>query len=728
MDKTLESRTGNELAELPLEKRHAMLRAILRDDFHSFVRKVFETVAPGDRFSDAWYVRAIAHTLDRVARGEARRVIINVPPRSLKSICASVALPAFVLGHNPRRRIICVSYSDDLAKKFASDFRAVLRSDWYQRTFPHTRIDRAKDNESEVRTTQRGSEVLRAMSTNRRMRCAIYTRTSSDEHLDQEFNSLHAQREACEAFIRSQSGEGWQLSADRYEDGGFSGGTMERPDLQKLLEQIRDGRIDVIVVYKIDRLTRSLMDFARIVEILDAHGVSFVSVTQAFNTTTSMGRLTLNVLLSFAQFEREVTAERIRDKIAASKKKGLWMGGNVPLGYRVENRKLLIDEVEAATIRHIFHRYLELKSIRKLADEINRSEWVIRRGPPRNGTHYISDAFRAGNLRHLLANPVYVGKIRHRDKIYEGEHDGIIDQETFERVQVQLKEQAPKRRHPTNTQDVHLLTGILFDETGDRLTPSHTRNRGVRYRYYVSKRIVDRGRDPASPYAGWRIRAGHIDTIVEDQLLQILSDSGQLMEWFGNDLDSEQITQLTTQTWDKQNQWTGLTGEQKRKILQHLFARITVRVGWIRFELDRGALITWLMGRPRDSLSEEKHGIFELEQPMSVRRRGVESRMVMANGASMPRPDAALIDFVVRANTYLAALTDGSAKSLTQVAREQGTVVSEVSRLLPFAFLAPQLVESILAGNQPFELGALRLSRIADLPVSWEQQAGLFGF
>jgi site-specific DNA recombinase len=482
------------------------------------------------------------------------------------------------------------------------------------------------------------------------------------------------------------------------------------------------------VVYKIDRLTRSLMDFTRIVEIFDAHGVSFVSVTQAFNTTTSMGRLTLNVLLSFAQFEREVTAERIRDKIAASKKKGMWMGGNVPLGYRVESRKLLIDEGEAETIRFIFRHYLELKSIRKLADEINLSDKVIRRGPPRNGTNHITDAFRSGNLRHLLANPVYVGKVRHRDKVYEGEHEGLVDPETFKRVQLQLKEHAPKRRHRTNMKDVHLLTGILFDETGDRLTPTHAKKKGVRYRYYVSKRIVDKRRDPAHPYAGWRIRAGHIDAIVENQLLQFLRDGSQLMEWFRKDVEAETITQLPTLASTRKNQWAELTAEEKREVIRRLFTTIAIRVGWIRFEVDRQALLAWLLDQPDGSKAHERAAPFVLEQPMSVRRRGVESRMVIANGASMPRPEKALIDFIVRANTYLATLIDGSGKTLTQISKEQGTDVSEVSRLLPFAFLAPHLVESILAGNQPFELGALRLGRISDLPVNWQQQAELLGF
>ncbi len=559
------------------------------------------------------------------------------------------------------------------------------------------------------------------MSAGARVRCAIYTRTSSDENLDQEFNSLHAQREACEAYVRSQSGEGWQLLADQYEDGGFSGGTMDRPSLRQLLDRVRENRVDVVVVYKIDRLTRSLMDFSRIVEAFEAHGVSFVSVTQAFNTTTSMGRLTLNVLLSFAQFEREITAERIRDKIAASKKKGMWMGGYVPLGYRVESRKLLIEEPEAETVRRIFHRYLELKSIRRLSDEINRSGMTIRRGRPRDGIKHITEPFGPGSLRHLLANPIYAGRVRHHDKTYEGEHDGIIGPELFARVQDQLKEHAPKRRHPTNTPDIHLLTGILFDETGDRLTPSHVRKRGVRYRYYVSKRIIDKGRDPANPYAGWRIRAAHIDSIVECQLLQLLRDQSQLMEWFGDRLEGEKAKQLATNAEKLIGIWPWKTAEDKRTDVQFLFRRITVRPGWIRFELDGSALFAWLMDSPLTSGPDERPSALVIEQPLSVRRRGVESRMVMANGTSMPRPDAALIDLIVRANRYLAALTNGSSKSLTQVAAEQGTDVSEVSRLLPFAFLAPHLVEAILEGNQPFELGALRLVRVSDLPVDWGQ-------
>ena len=342
------------------------------------------------------------------------------------------------------------------------------------------------------------------MSTMPKLRCAVYTRKSTEEGLDQEFNSLDAQREACAAFIASQIGLGWKLVPDHYDDGGISGGTMERPALQRLLQDIRDRKVDVVVVYKIDRLTRSLMDFSRIVEVFDASGVSFVSVTQQFNTTTSMGRLTLNVLLSFAQFEREVTAERIRDKIAASKKKGMWMGGVVPLGYRVEDRKLLVDEPEAATVRWLFDRYLELGSVRALVEEAKAKGLTGRASRRSNGEVQVTHPFGRGNLYHLLSNPIYVGRIRHRDQIYDGEHQAIIPIDLFERVQQLLANQAPARQSATNQSEPHLLTGIVFDEAGERLRPVHANKKGTRYRYYVSRQLVDARRNGAD---GWRLAA-----------------------------------------------------------------------------------------------------------------------------------------------------------------------------------------------------------------------------
>jgi DNA invertase Pin-like site-specific DNA recombinase len=311
------------------------------------------------------------------------------------------------------------------------------------------------------------------------LRCAIYTRKSTDEGLEQEFNSLDAQREACEAYIKSQKHEGWKLLPQHYDDGGYSGGSMDRPALKKLLGEVEAGRVDIIVVYKVDRLSRALSDFARMVELFDKHKVSFVSVTQQFNTTTSMGRLTLNVLLSFAQFEREVTAERIRDKIAASKKKGMWMGSPPPLGYDVQDKKLVINESEAETVRTLFDLYLDLGSVRALKEEADRRGIRTKHRP--NSKNPGNKPFSRGNLYILLNNPLYVSEVRHKAETYPGQHDAIIDRETWIAVQDRLADNAASRRRPTNEKSSHLLTGLLFDETGDRLVPTHTNKKGVRF-------------------------------------------------------------------------------------------------------------------------------------------------------------------------------------------------------------------------------------------------------
>ena len=319
-------------------------------------------------------------------------------------------------------------------------------------------------------------------------RCAIYTRVSSDGGLEQEFNSLHAQREAAEAYIKSQAHEGWRLRRDRYDDGGFSGGTMERPALRRLLADVADGRIDIVVVYKVDRLTRALADFAKLVELFDGKGVSFVSVTQSFNTTSSMGRLTLNVLLSFAQFEREVTGERIRDKIAASKKKGLWMGGTVPLGYRVVERKLLIDEAEAETVRLIFARYLVLGSLAALQQDL-RDRGIRSRARRLSSGRIIGDVpLTNGPLAHMLRNRVYLGEINHKGKSFPGDHPPILDAATFDAVQGVLQGSA-KPRGMTGRSGA-LLLGRLFDDRGHPMSPSHAVKGKVRYRYYVSTALL----------------------------------------------------------------------------------------------------------------------------------------------------------------------------------------------------------------------------------------------
>src|SRR5438309_1242916 len=319
-----------------------------------------------------------------------------------------------------------------------------------------------------------------------RKRCAIYTRKSSEEGLEQEFNSLAAQREACEAYIRSQRHEGWVLTRYRYDDGGFSGGNIERPALQRLLADIGAGRIDIVVVYKVDRLTRSLADFARLVEIFDAQGVSFVSVTQQFNTTSSMGRLTLNVLLSFAQFEREVTGERIRDKIAASKKKGMWMGGNPPLGYDAQERKLIVNPAEADTVRGIFALYLELGCVRAIKETIDRRRWTTKRFMTAAGRMQGGRPFSRGHLYRILSNPLYLGRIAHKGQLHLGQHEALIESETWEAVQAQLAANTAGHRRRGGAKAPSLLAGLLVDSAGARLPPSHAVQTGRRYRYYIS--------------------------------------------------------------------------------------------------------------------------------------------------------------------------------------------------------------------------------------------------
>ncbi|MCB1498538.1 MAG: recombinase family protein [Bauldia sp.] len=343
----------------------------------------------------------------------------------------------------------------------------------------------------------------------RKLRCAIYTRKSSEEGLDMEFNSLDAQREACEAFIASQKSEGWVELADRYDDGGFSGGTLERPALERLLADIEDRRVDVVVVYKIDRLSRSLMDFAKLVDVFDRGGVTFVSVTQSFNTTTSMGRLTLNILLSFAQFEREVIGERIRDKFAASRKKGMWMGGFVPLGYRVENRKLMIDDAEAATVRMVFERFIKVGSATALVREFAAEGVRTRRGRPVD----------KGFLYKLLNNRVYVGEAVHKGTAYPGEHQPIISRALWDKVHSILRESPRSRAANARAQTPALLKGLIFGPTGCAMTPTHTRRGDKLYRYYVSQDVLKRGRD-ACPVG--RVPAAEIEAAVVDQLRGLL--------------------------------------------------------------------------------------------------------------------------------------------------------------------------------------------------------------
>ncbi len=406
-------------------------------------------------------------------------------------------------------------------------------------------------------------------------RCAVYARKSSEEGLDQAFNSLDAQREACEAYVLSQKAEGWVLVPDRYDDGGFSGGNMDRPALKRLIADIEAGRVDVVVVYKIDRLSRSLMDFARLVELFERRSVTFVSVTQSFNTTTSMGRLVLNVLLSFAQFEREIAGERIRDKIAASRRKGLWMGGVVPLGYRVENRKLMIDPAGAEIVRFIFRRFVQLRSGTAVLQEVWDKGWRSRRG------RRICKVM----LHKILRNRVYLGEAVHKGVAYPGEHQGIIARELWDQVHAILKVNPKARARASQARTPALLKGLIFGPTGIAMTPAHSRRNGRLYRYYVSMDAIKRGDNSGELR---RVPAGAVEQVVLDQIRQmmqapeVIASTQRALKGQGHAIGTARLRQLLGQFDDL---WAELFPAEQSRIVGLLVDRIDVQASGIRIRL-----------------------------------------------------------------------------------------------------------------------------------------------
>ena len=396
------------------------------------------------------------------------------------------------------------------------------------------------------------------------MRCAIYARKSSEEGLEQDFNSLQAQREACEAYIASQKHEGWIALPTFYDDGGVSGATLQRPALQRLLADVEAGRIDTIVVYKVDRLTRTLSDFARLVEIFDRKDVSFVSVTQQFNTTTSMGRLTLNVLLSFAQFEREVTGERIRDKIAASKRKGMWMGGNPPLGYDVKDKKLIVNEAEAETVRSIFRQYRKIESVRELRDRLAAEGVTSKRRVRRDGSIVGGKPINRGALYHLLHNRLYRGEMVHKDKAYPGQHEAIVDEALWEEVQATLAANTNGERRE-GTRQPSLLTGLAVDEQGEGLSASHAVKKGRRYRYYVSRHLILEGKRAGRK--GWRLPAADLEGLVTVRLRDWLADAAAISAVIdGDPREASAHAVLITRAQSLADRWPELKPHQARPI------------------------------------------------------------------------------------------------------------------------------------------------------------------
>lgn len=519
------------------------------------------------------------------------------------------------------------------------------------------------------------------------IRCAIYTRKSSEEGLAQEFNSLDAQREAAEAYIASQKAEGWLALPDRYDDGGYTGGNMERPALKTLLSDIQAGKIDCIVVYKVDRLSRSLMDFARIVETLEKHKVSFVSVTQHFNTTHSMGRLTLNILLSFAQFEREIIGERIRDKIAASKAKGLRMGGRPPLGYDILEGRLVVNAEEAARIRHIFERYLELGSLSALQREgVESKRWTNKAGDPAGGGQ-----MSTGAITYLLSNPVYRGVNRHKDRSYEAAHPAIVDEDLWNAVQARLVAGKPPHAGVEKRADRARLAGILFDDRDNPMVAVHTHRRGKYYRYYLSRaKLIGKGQAGSLS----RISAGMLEQFLADRLAPMLSSAHRS--------DDDDIGRVVS-----------------------ALRRVTLGEDQIVVQVIDAAVSPDASDRLQIDSTEE--GVRSLRLAFHMRRRQGAMILEPADGAPTPaaRLDRALVRAVVLARIWAAQLERGEVESIKALAQRERLCNHYTTRLLPLAYLAPDLVTQILEGRQPrtASLGALTAE---PLPVDWEAQRRRF--
>jgi DNA invertase Pin-like site-specific DNA recombinase len=545
--------------------------------------------------------------------------------------------------------------------------------------------------------------------------CAIYTRKSSEEGLEQDFNSLHAQREACEAFIKSQTGEGWRLVKTAYDDGGLSGGTMERPALRRLLADINQGLVDVVVVYKVDRLTRSLADFAKMVEVFDAHGVSFVAVTQQFNTTTSMGRLTLNVLLSFAQFEREVTGERIRDKIAASKRKGMWMGGVVPLGYDVCDRRIVILEGEAVTVRYVFQRYLELGCVRLLKEDLDHRGVVSKRRTSKAGIESGGHSFSRGALYALLSNPIYVGDIRHKNLRHPGQHEAIVDRAMWERTQQQLQEHRVRtKRHDASVEKSPLI-GRLVDENGDGLTPSHARKGERKYRYYVSRNFPAQGLAPSR--VGWRLPARELEDRVAAAVGEMLGDESAVLEAAQKtDIGSSEVNRVlhAARTWYHRLQ----SEAEQASAISALVDRVELKSDGITVSIK---LPIASAEKPGAQLPDQI--AINRSFPMQLKRRGVELRLSVGDhDRSAAVVDLSLLKAVARAHRWFDKISTGKASSLAAIAAREGLAVRYVGRLIRLAFLAPDIVESIVEGRHPATLTAESLTRRIELPLSWCSQ------
>jgi DNA invertase Pin-like site-specific DNA recombinase len=544
------------------------------------------------------------------------------------------------------------------------------------------------------------------------VRCAIYTRKSSEDGLEQDFNSLDAQREACAAYVLSQASEGWVLSGERYDDGGLSGGTLERPALQRLLGHVAAGLVDIIVIYKLDRLTRSLLDFAKLVETLDAAGTSFVSVTQSFNTTTSMGRLTLNMLLSFAQFEREVTAERIRDKIAASKAKGMWMGGIPPLGYRPHGRTLMVEPDHAELVRSIYARYRACGTVRLLAGSLSDEGVKAPRRKTAGGRSFGGAPFSRGQLYAILRNPIYTGRIAHRGVLHDGQHEAIIAIEEWEAVQRQLAGKVKGVRRGERHEG-SVLAGRIVDEAGEPLIAAHARKGERRYRYYVSKALHERGRDNAG--SALRIPAGEVEQVAAQEIIALLQDPLRLVSEAALELTPAEVEPLLARCAAH----VAELAEARCGLLAAIIHQVTLGSGGIdiAISVERLAGVLQLSPSPASPSRITRHSSVRLT------RTGRAVRLVHDNGAAATADgvDLTLVRLIVQARGWWQRMSEHSLDPST-LAAEEGVSVSYIVRVLRLAFLSPAVIEAVLDGRLRAGVDSTALLDIRAIAPSWEEQ------
>ena len=554
--------------------------------------------------------------------------------------------------------------------------------------------------------------------TSKRVRCAVYTRKSSEEGLEQSFNSLEAQQEACRAFVLSQKHEGWEALNTRYDDGGFSGGTMERPALKQLLNDILARKIDTVVVYKVDRLTRSLMDFSKIIEVFDSHGVSFVSVTQQFNTTTSMGRLTLNVLLSFAQFEREVTGERIRDKIAASKKKGMWMGGVVPQGYDCVDHRLIVNRPEANTVRIIFRQYLRLGCVKKLKDYLDRNQIRSKLRTSVGGRTYGGAAYSRGALYHLLNNRIYIGEIVHRSESHPGRHRPIVPRKLWDQVAARLRANNQAHRMGKSHSTPSLLSGILFDPKGVRFTPTQAVKNGKRYRYYTSQAVIQqRGAKPAIS----RFPAQELEGLITSQIHRLLASPDKCSngpeDGCGKELVAERALDLA-------GRWHEIETAKQHEFARSVVERVVVGQSTVRITVNKAKLAETLLGnKPESDAAADEHGLgtIELVANFEPVRRGSELRFVAPQGTcSEGTPVPSLLKALARARNWYERIVTGEVSTVRQLARRTRLNPAYVKRILQYAMLSPKITEAICSGKHRPNLTLQELAHCTTM--DWREQ------